>query len=152
MDRDSYLRSLPRAYRASAALVLDDEGRILMVQPTYKPQAEPPGGVVETAETPSQACIRECREELGVAVEVTRLLAVDHQTKPDPAGDSSMFVYGVALTDPDAVFTLPARELSSWQYVHPDELESITRPRIAARLTAAWKADRDGEVAELGAT
>ena len=152
MDRDTYLRSLPRAYRASAALILDGEGRILMVQPTYKRHAEPPGGVVEAGETPAQACVRECREELGVDVEVTQLLAVDHQTKPEPAGDSSMFVYGVAFTDPDAEFTLPPRELSSWRYVPHDELGQVTRPRIAARLAAAWQAAQDGGVAEIGAS
>ncbi|MDQ6650849.1 MAG: (deoxy)nucleoside triphosphate pyrophosphohydrolase [Actinomycetota bacterium] len=36
-----------------------------------------PGGKVEVGETPEQACVRECREELGVEIELGARLGTD---------------------------------------------------------------------------
>lgn len=55
---------------AGAALIAG--GRVLAAQRSYPPEAagrwELPGGRVEPAESEQQALVRECREELGVAV------------------------------------------------------------------------------------
>ena len=54
----------------------------MLVRPTYKEYWDIPGGYVEEGESPLQACIREVDEELGVRVEITRLLTVDWCTLP----------------------------------------------------------------------
>jgi ADP-ribose pyrophosphatase YjhB (NUDIX family) len=38
---------------AAGALLFDEDGRILLVEPTYKPYWEIPGGVVEADESPT---------------------------------------------------------------------------------------------------
>lgn len=43
---------------AAGALIRDQQGRILLVEPTYKDHWEIPGGVIEVGETPSQGCAR----------------------------------------------------------------------------------------------
>ena len=50
---------------AAGALFSDDDGRILMVRPSYQPAWEIPGGFVEAGESPAQACVREVAEELA---------------------------------------------------------------------------------------
>ena len=49
---------------AAGALFVDERGRVMLVEPTYKPMWEIPGGVIESGETPSAACAREIDEEL----------------------------------------------------------------------------------------
>ena len=51
---------------AAGVLVYDDQGRILMVKPTYKNGWDIPGGYVEPDESPAKAAERELVEELGL--------------------------------------------------------------------------------------
>jgi 8-oxo-dGTP pyrophosphatase MutT (NUDIX family) len=44
---DDYTATLPRKRMGAAVLFTDPEGRILIVEPTYKDYWEIPGGVVE---------------------------------------------------------------------------------------------------------
>jgi ADP-ribose pyrophosphatase YjhB (NUDIX family) len=77
---------------AAGLLIRDDEGRILLVKPTYKDGWDIPGGYVEPGESPAQAAAREVVEELGVAVPVGRLLVVDWAPHPDE-GDKLLFIF-----------------------------------------------------------
>lgn len=56
-------------------LIRGDDGRILLVL-HVEGRWQLPGGAVDPGETPAEAAQRECREELGVAVELERLLGV----------------------------------------------------------------------------
>ena len=69
--------SFPCKRVAAAALFRDREGRILLLQPTYRATWLLPGGVVEENEDPWSGCTREVLEELGRALPVGGLLAVD---------------------------------------------------------------------------
>jgi 8-oxo-dGTP pyrophosphatase MutT (NUDIX family) len=51
---------------------------VLVVNPTYKPRWELPGGAVEEDESPDTAAVREIAEELGIERTVGRLLTVDY--------------------------------------------------------------------------
>ena len=59
--------------RVSAdAIVRDSSGRILLVDPTYKPDWDLPGGMAEANEPPADALRRELREELGLDIQGRR--------------------------------------------------------------------------------
>jgi ADP-ribose pyrophosphatase YjhB (NUDIX family) len=62
----------------AAALIRDREGRILLIQQTYRRSDVwlPPGGWVGADETPREAAAREVLEEVGLRVAVGRPLAV----------------------------------------------------------------------------
>ena len=65
---------------AAAALVLDDERRVLLVRRRFPPNEGMwclPIGFAEMGETIAQAAIRELHEETGVAGRVTRLIDAD---------------------------------------------------------------------------
>jgi 8-oxo-dGTP diphosphatase len=51
---------------AADVLVRDTSQRILLVDPSYKPDWDLPGGMAEANEPPLEAAQREVREELGL--------------------------------------------------------------------------------------
>ncbi|MFE7415352.1 NUDIX domain-containing protein, partial [Streptomyces laurentii] len=60
---------------AAGVLLFDEHDRVLLVDPTYKPGWEFPGGIVEPGESPTRAGIREVAEEIGLRLDaVPRLL------------------------------------------------------------------------------
>ena len=64
---------------ASAALIFDGDGSVLLVREGYGLQRYGlPGGVIKDGESPAAAVVREVREEVGVRVEVGELVAVYH--------------------------------------------------------------------------
>lgn len=73
-----YMSGFPRQRLAAGVLMHDDDGRVLLVEPTYKPTWEIPGGVVEADEAPWDAAVREVREELGLEIRLGRPLVIDH--------------------------------------------------------------------------
>jgi 8-oxo-dGTP diphosphatase len=71
----------------AAAIVdsgIDGQARVLVGQRSYPPELagrwELPGGKVEPGESESDALVRECREELGVDIEVGDRAAADVPT------------------------------------------------------------------------
>lgn len=136
-----------RAISAAGALFLDDRGRVLLVEPTYKPNWEIPGGVIEVGETPSEACRREVEEELGLRREPGRLLVVDWA--PRDREDRILFVFdGGTITEPRQI-RLQQEELRSYEFVPPSEAERRLIPRLARRVAEALRARESGETRYL---
>jgi 8-oxo-dGTP pyrophosphatase MutT (NUDIX family) len=136
-----------RAISAAGALFFDDRGRVLLVEPTYKPSWEIPGGIVEHGETPSEACRREIEEELGLRRQPGRLLVVDWA--PDNDDERVLFVFeGGLITDP-AEIRLQAAELRSYEFVSPDQARDRLIPRLARRVDQALRARESGETRYL---
>jgi ADP-ribose pyrophosphatase YjhB (NUDIX family) len=121
---------------AAGALFRDAGGRIMLVRPHYKDTWEIPGGIVEEGETPSQACRREVREELGLVIDVGPALVVDWAPH---GGDRLLFVFdGGRLTDAEhAAIRFTDGEILEWAYVAPAQLDDYTEDRLARRLRAA---------------
>jgi len=72
---------VPRVPASAGALLFDADGRLLVLNPTYKRHWTIPGGQLEPhGETPWQACRRETREECGIEVARGRLMCLDFPT------------------------------------------------------------------------
>lgn len=65
-----------------AALVTNDEGKILLVKSPWRGW-EYPGGLIEPGETFQQALHREIREESGVEVEITGFVGICKNVEKD---------------------------------------------------------------------
>jgi 8-oxo-dGTP pyrophosphatase MutT (NUDIX family) len=147
----SWQERLPRRVVASGALIRDHQGRVLLVEPTYKPNWEIPGGLVEGGESAPAACARELHEELGLRLPVGRLLCLDWASPAPGSGRGAGLrcVYDGGSLPEGAVVRLPVVELASWRYVGLEGLDALCSPALARRVRAAVAAAERGEVAEL---
>ncbi len=130
---------LPRKRVAAGALFLDAEQRILLVNPTYKPQWEIPGGIVEANEAPLQGCRREVLEELGLTIAPTLLLSVGYLSTRGERGDALRFLFWGGQLDQSTIekIRLPAVELSEYRFCTLAEAGALVRPALHAQITQA---------------
>jgi 8-oxo-dGTP pyrophosphatase MutT (NUDIX family) len=152
---EQYVASLARKRMAASALFRDEAGRVLLVEPTYKPAWDLPGGAVEAEESPHAACRREVREELGLDRGPGRVLAVDWVPSRPRDGvivpDGVIIVYdGGTLTEAEAKEVVVADgELAGFAFVSCDEIAGRVTPLVARRITACLDALAASTVAAL---
>jgi 8-oxo-dGTP diphosphatase len=101
------------------AAIYDAAGRLLAAQRNQPPQYaglwEFPGGKVEPGETPEGALARECREELGVAIEVGALV-----------GDVEIPIGVLRVYRARLISGSPSpREHRELRWLAPDELDDV---------------------------
>lgn len=149
MSEAEFYAKVPRKRVGAGVLITDPSGRVLMVEPTYKETWEVPGGVVEADESAFAACRRECREELGLDLNVGRILVIEHQCDGGHRGDSIMFIYDGGVVSDDLEIRLPAEELRSYRFFEAAALDEIAVDRLARRLRFAIQARSDHRVIEL---
>ncbi|MBB5829375.1 NUDIX domain-containing protein [Micromonospora carbonacea] len=123
---------------AAGALFFDDEGRVLLVRPSYKNHWDIPGGYVEPGESPRAACAREIEEELGLTTAVGAMLVVDW-APAEGEGDKLLFIFdaGLLTRGQEQAIRFADGELTEWRYVTPEELDRYGPPRLARRLRTA---------------
>ncbi|MEV5157583.1 NUDIX hydrolase [Streptomyces sp. NPDC053728] len=145
----------PRAETvASGVLLFDEQDRVLLVDPTYKPGWEFPGGVVEAGEAPAQAGVREVAEELGLQLDmVPTLLVVDWEAPKPPAYGGLRFLFdgGRLRAEEAARLLLPGSELRAWRFVTEAEAAGLLPPTRFERLRWALRARERSTVLNLEA-
>lgn len=151
LPKAEYLASLPRKRMIASALIRDSAGNVLCVNPTYKKTWHLPGGSVEAGESPSDACARECREELGTAATVGRLLAVGHLPpgSDDPHGAMAFVCDATIDGVPVATLTLPADELLEVAWLDGAERGKLLSPLAHRLVDAGLSAAKSGGVVEF---
>src|SRR4051812_24390997 len=110
--------------RVSADVILrDDQNRFLLVNPSYKPDWDLPGGMAEANEPPIEAARRELREELGLDVNIGGLLAVEWVPPHGPWDDTLVFIFNGGVLAPAAIehLTIKDDEISAFEFCSPDE-------------------------------
>lgn len=99
------------------AVVLDDEGRVLLVRRSDSGAWAPVSGILEPGEQPAVAAVREVLEETGVVASAERLSSTASETEPTicPNGDLVQFVD----------LTFRCRYLSGRAHVGDDESTDV---------------------------
>lgn len=75
---------MPTHILAVAGVVVNGEGKVLLVKSSYRGTWEYPGGQVEVGENLMEALRREIREESGIEVEVGKLFCIASNTAKYP--------------------------------------------------------------------
>ena len=136
---------------AAAALIQNDAGALLIVKPNYRDGWLLPGGMVELGESPKQACRREIKEEVGLELQVGRLLCVDYQSVDyhnDQHGVESLkflFDGGVVTRAQTASIVLQKDELSAHAFVPFAEALEKLNYFLSRRVKHALVAQQTGE-------
>jgi ADP-ribose pyrophosphatase YjhB (NUDIX family) len=135
-------RLQPRKRVAAKVLLRDERGRLLLVDPVYKPHWDLPGGMAEANEPPHEAALRELREELGLSIELGRLLCVDWVAPRDPWDDLLMFVFAGGVLPMGLAEDLKPRdaELREVRWFDPEQLAEALRADVGARTHCALRA------------
>ncbi|MGC4750050.1 NUDIX domain-containing protein [Micromonospora sp. DT201] len=137
----TWYANLASFYAAAAAFITDPAGNVLLVKPTYRDFWAFPGGYVDEGEYPHDACAREIREELGVAMVVGGLLVVDWAP---PVGQRPRAIVSFtfdcgSIANLDAL-ELPRQELEDVAFFARREAKQRLPENVKARVDAALRA------------
>lgn len=133
--------------RVSADLLIrDGAGRVLLVEPKYKPGWDVPGGMAEANEPPHEAARRELIEELKLHIHPGPVLVIDWVSPHGPWDDLLAFVFdGGEVDDATAARLAPAdAELGAVEFCTAAVARARLRPHVAARFAAALEALASG--------
>ena len=136
----------PRKRVASDVIIRDEDGRILLVDPNYKPDWDLPGGMAEANEPPLDAARRELREELSLDVQVGALLCVDWIPPHGPWDDTLIFVFDGGVLSRRALeqIRITDGELSDFQFCPNQKAAQLLRPYVWQRTSTALDALASG--------
>ncbi|MGH3611474.1 MAG: NUDIX domain-containing protein [Pseudonocardia sp.] len=124
---------------AADVFIRDIEGRVLLVNPTYKQGWDLPGGMVEANESPTDGALRELAEELELAPVIGRPLVVEWVGAHGPWDDQIVFVFdgGVLTEDDIAGIRIRDSEIADWRFSDVDDVRSEMREHVWGRMRAA---------------
>jgi 8-oxo-dGTP diphosphatase len=119
----------------ATVMVVDDDGRVLMVRNIGNEVWSTLGGMIEPEEHPEDAVRREVKEETNLDVEVTELLTVlggPECVVVYPNGDQVSYVASVYSARPIGGDELPDQdEVAEIGWFSPSELTDLTLDRFA---------------------
>ncbi|MET9225601.1 NUDIX hydrolase [Lentzea sp. NPDC003310] len=146
---EQYVAGLAKKRMAAGVLFRDKAGRVLLLQPSYKPNWEIPGGAVDADESPWATATRELAEELGWERPLGRLLVVDYVRPQDSRPEGVVFVFdGGVLDETDLVgMVFPDGEILSAGFHTTAEAREKLKPLLADRLVVALHAAEQGTTA-----
>ncbi|MCM2393521.1 NUDIX domain-containing protein [Streptomyces albipurpureus] len=133
------------------AVIRDADGRVLLVEPSYKNGWDLPGGMAEANEPPVDALRRELREELALDLPVRRLLCLDWVAPHEPWDDLIAFVFDAGtLTAGQAAAVRPRdEELKACAFFSPAKAFPLLPRAQRRRLERALAALDSGQTAYL---
>lgn len=115
-------------------LVLDERGRVLLIEHTYLPGWYMPGGGVERGETPEEALGREMVEEAGVRLTARPVLLSSHDNGARFPGDH-VLIYRATAWEPCEMTS--RGEIAAVDWFAPDALPRDTTPSTRRRIEEA---------------
>lgn len=118
----------------SAVMLFNEKAELLIVKSPYKDYWTLPGGGVEENESPRQACIRECKEEVGTEIINATFVCVDFQNTPFGGENIQFLFHGGTLTDVQiASIKLQEAEIVAYKFVSIPEAQEKYLPNLLAK-------------------
>lgn len=130
--------------RVSAVVLRDGDGALLTVRKRGTGRFMLPGGKPEPGETAAQTAVRECREELGVALDPRALRQVG-VFRAAAANEDGHWVEATVFEHPSEVAAGPAAEIAELRWLRLDErplppdLAPLLSEHVVPALTGAGR-------------
>src|SRR3989344_3901916 len=137
-------KDFPTRRVVAGVIFRDSEGKILIVERTYKTSWTIPGGIVEAMESPYEGAVREIKEELGLDRELGRLLCIDYVDDADDERINFVFDGGMMKDEEAESIRLQASELASFRFGTVEEAQALVSKSAAPRYPWIIKALADG--------
>lgn len=133
---------LPTKRLIAHVVFTDTDGRVLLLETTYKSDHELPGGVVEPLESPRDGAVREVTEEIGLLVQLGDPALVDWMPPYLGWADAVEFIYDGGALDERVIATmrLDAGEIVAAHWYTPDEMADHVSELSARRIRATLDA------------
>jgi 8-oxo-dGTP pyrophosphatase MutT (NUDIX family) len=131
-----------------AAAIFDDQGRILLTQRKDNGKWCMPGGLPDVGETPTEATIRETREETGLHVRPVKLIGVFDSRKSHSLVPVHLYHHDFLCAATGGELTL-TNETIAYRYFAQDQITALDMHGSHARRvphafeahrTATWEA------------
>ncbi len=132
-------------------LLIVHDGRILLAKRTPIETRAPedlgkmwhlPGGTLEFGEHPTQAAVREAKEEIGLDVCVHKLMGVTTRTKDSHHWHGVILTYLCTLTNPHDEPVLKEDEIQDYSWLNYEELDDAKLlPGIRDQIDLYFKPD-----------
>jgi len=122
---------------------------VLVVKPNYRPWWNVPGGVMEAGEPPHLCCVREVAEELGLELDLGRLLVVDWVPPTEVRKAWFGYVFDGGVLDDPSQIRLQPDELEAFEFISGPALRERLTANTADRVEMALAARASGGVAYL---
>jgi 8-oxo-dGTP diphosphatase len=146
-----YYKNLPKKRMGVGALILNDNGEILIVKPSYKDHWSIAGGVIDENESPRTACIREVKEEIGIELKIAKFLCVDYKLDKTYKGESLQFIFfGGRLSDSEIEnIVLDGKEIVEYKFVSFEIAKTLLSKTLSMRLQKSFDALKNDMAAYL---
>lgn len=113
----------PKIPVAGICLLRTQDGRVLMLKPTYRPGWSLPGGAIDVGETPLEGALRELLEETGIRRTSGRLAVLDYRSAGREGLGWIRMVFDCGQLDESELsqITLQEAEIAEWQLMTPED-------------------------------
>jgi 8-oxo-dGTP pyrophosphatase MutT (NUDIX family) len=137
---------MPNIIRIAAALLIDPQGRTLLVRKRGTEAFMQPGGKIDAGETPVQALVRELHEELGLRIDPAQAMHLGQFSAP-AANEPGFEVQAELFRVDSAAAVVPAAEIEEVVWLAADQapvmqLAPLTRDLILPLYRQALNAPR----------
>lgn len=120
-----------RTHTHGALAALWCDGKILVIQTTYRDAVSLPGGYVKRGESPAGAVVRELREEIGLTIDERRVVHGYHGTHEFEHREDTLDIFAVELDERPLV--RPNRYELEWaRWRDPEEV--LAMPNVTPHL------------------
>lgn len=119
----------PKTVPVGVAVIPDSEGRVLLLNARYSGRWLLPGGGCHPNEDPLTGTLRECREELGLTIQIERptgIYAYEH------ARELVVAFRAAPLREPPRL----SEEHTAYVYLHPHQIRRGLRPIVEDAMAA----------------
>lgn len=120
-------RQLRKPTTQGALVALWWQGRLLLVETSYRRELSLPGGGMQRGEAAEAAAVRELREELGLRVRLDQLADPWSCRERSAGGENTVWIFALQLQQEPAI-RVDGLEIVGWQWLTPQQ--ALQRPLI----------------------